>query len=137
MANRTRVVLLVAGNDQGDLPIALALEGDGAANYTYVTAPTISAARAFCGMASPDVLVLEERLPDGEGLALLGELVGAHSELAFAAILLLEAENQALVAQARRLGAYDCLVNGHGLPDYLGRSIAGALAQLELRRENA
>ncbi|HEU5087114.1 MAG TPA: hypothetical protein VFT99_06700, partial [Roseiflexaceae bacterium] len=55
---------------------------------------------------------------------------------AFARVMLLGADDAALVARAVSLGAHDCLLVERDLP-FLPRVVAGALAQLDLRRENA
>lgn len=135
MSRSPRTVLIVGIGSADFASLQHALEHDLAGAYTCVPAPTAAAARAHCRASLPDAIVLDDSLADG--MALLGELSVANGEHACAIVLLVEAGDQASAAHAQALGAHDYLIKGPELARYLGRAIAGAIAQAELRRQNA
>ncbi|HEY8077034.1 MAG TPA: response regulator [Labilithrix sp.] len=59
------VVLLVEDHDEARAFYASALR---AAGFEVIEAPTLHAAGATCETQRPDVIVLDRRLPDGDGL---------------------------------------------------------------------
>ncbi|SPE40773.1 hypothetical protein SBA3_3920005 [Candidatus Sulfopaludibacter sp. SbA3] len=71
-----------------------------AAGFAVSQVPTASAARAACLDKPPDLLVVDQGLPDGNGLDLLFEL----RPLAAAAILTLGTLSPTVTATARYLG---------------------------------
>ena len=135
MIASARTVLIVDTLDTG-AEVQCILEADPAGYYCKLTT-TPEAARALWHSTPPDVVVLSARLPERDGLALLAQLTSEQGTLAFATIVLLEAADQALVAQARALGAYACLFKTADLPLYIAQAAACAIEHLDLQREHA
>jgi PAS domain S-box-containing protein len=134
---KQHTILIVDGDSEACAELKRVLELNLAAAYTCAIAATAASAWAFLRTGSPAAILLGGGLPDSDGLALLAELVGAYGALAFAIIMLLDADDQALAAQALKLGAHDYVVKQCDVQPSLGRVIAGAIVQLELRRQNA
>ncbi|MEP6503285.1 MAG: diguanylate cyclase, partial [Betaproteobacteria bacterium] len=95
------------------------------------TAYTLAAARARLADddargALPDVLLVDVRLPDGNGLELLGEVRGKGLDIAV--VMLTGSGDEALVVTALRSGADDYVVKAGAYLDRLPATLAGVVA---------
>ncbi|MCU0494148.1 MAG: PAS domain S-box protein, partial [Chloroflexaceae bacterium] len=100
-----------------------------------VAVPTAAAARQHCRTSLPIALVVRQRLPDGVGPALLTELQAEYGPLAFATLLLLEADDQAPLAQAHGVHDVVCWQVGHG--HLVSRLLTALIDKLALQHQHA
>jgi signal transduction histidine kinase/DNA-binding response OmpR family regulator len=114
-----------------------ALQGYLDTGYTCVIASTAAAARALCRATQPDALLLSDRLPDSDGLALLDELKGEHGALAFAIVLLHDTDDRTVAAKALERGVHVCPIRQQDIGPCLAHVLAAVVAQLQLQRQNA
>jgi len=122
-------VLYVEDNEQdADLTCRrlarLAPDVDVGTVHTLADARTRLAAHEAAGTL-PDVLLVDVRLPDGNGLELLGE-VRARG-LAVAVVMLTGSGDEALVVAALRSGADDYVVKSGGYIDRLPATLAAVV----------
>jgi diguanylate cyclase (GGDEF)-like protein/PAS domain S-box-containing protein len=95
------------------------------------TVHTLAAARARLDQADgastllPDVLLIDVRLPDGNGLELLGEV--RRRGLPLAVVMLTGSGDEALVVTALRSGADDYVVKAGAYIERLPATLAGVL----------
>jgi CheY-like chemotaxis protein len=89
-------------------------------------------ALAICQATPPDCLLLDYRLPDMDGIAVLARLRTQHD---VPVVLLTGVGNEALAVEALQHGAQDYLVKGMLTPERLGLTIKRAIANVQLVRE--
>lgn len=100
---QTRCVLVVDSDPQ----IAASLK-DGASGVSVLHGATIAEARAALASQDVDVAVIADMLPDGEGLALAGDLISGRHPVQTIVLAANPSFNQAI--HAMRMGASDLLV---------------------------
>jgi two-component system OmpR family response regulator len=104
-------VLLVEDNPDAVEIYRLALRGAG---YTVIEAPTLLRARACARILLPDIVVLDARLPDGDGLQVLSDWRNSESPMREVPVIVLTAAvsrqeiEAALVAGANEFVAKPC-----------------------------
>ncbi|MGF1514646.1 MAG: GAF domain-containing protein [Elainellaceae cyanobacterium] len=89
----------------------------------------------LCQQAQPDVVLLDYRLPDLDGLEFLTTLKTLMGEQTPALILVTGQGSEAVATQSLKAGAADYLVKGQITPLSLQRSIERAVEQASLRRQ--
>jgi DNA-binding NtrC family response regulator len=95
--------------------------------------PTGQAALQKADEIGPDVVLLDLRLPDVDGVSLLGALKSRHPETS---VIMMTAFGQIEAAvEAMRKGATDFLEKPFGHPDKLRFSVRRALDEVKARRE--
>ena len=88
---------------------------------------------AMCQEHQPDVVLLDYRLPDIDGIEFLQTLVETGEPLP-AVIVLTGQGNEQIAVEAMKMGAQDYLVKGALDAGRLARAVRQALTQLELQR---
>jgi PAS domain S-box-containing protein len=136
MSQPSYTILILGGGRRMHASIQRALARGRSARYTCVRAPSAAAGRAICATAPPDAVLVCDPIPDASALELVAELSGAHGPLAFAIVPLLEGD-EATATRALELGAHDCVLHQRGFGLAIPRALSSALAQVELRRQNA
>ena len=103
--------------------VAQALKRDG---HRVTTAASIAEAEVQLATTSPDVLISDVVLPDGNGLDLVQRVVAAHPALP---VIVLSAQNTLTTAvRSTEVGAFDYLPKPFDL-DALSRTVQSALAR--------
>lgn len=97
------------------------------------TAPTLERARTLMRTAAPDVVLLDHRLPDGDGVAALGELRALRPTTAFV-VLTASAADSVLVA-ALEAGAAGFLSKTRSLSEVTGSIRAAATGEAVISPE--
>lgn len=121
-------ILVVDDDPDHRLLIRLRLEATGVG--TIEEAASAEEARAVAATTPPDLVLLDLRLPDADGLALLEELSRTD-----AAVVVVTAADQAEVAvDALRAGAADFITKHPGYLDLLPQVIERARLHRDLRR---
>src|SRR5690349_4421102 len=137
MTSLQHTVLIVDDNPEDRVALRRALQRDLGTTYTYYEATTAAEGLARSRELRPDVVLLDYLLPDGDGLAVLDELVAEHGPHAFAVLMLTGNGDEQLAATALKLGAHDYLSKGAQLGQQLSRAIAGAIEKAGLQRDIA
>ncbi|PSB05127.1 PAS domain-containing protein [Merismopedia glauca] len=83
----------------------------------------------------PDVLLLDYRLPDLDGLEFLSQLQPTTQEFCLPIILMTGQGNEAIAVQSMKAGAQDYLVKGQITPEGLQQAVNGAIEAVQLRTQ--
>ena len=110
------------------------LEHDQEHSFVCYEAASAAEGIARCRELRPHAVLLDYRLPDEEGLAVLASLIDEHGPDAFAMLLLTGQGSEQLAVAAMKLGAHDYLVKDLHLRHQFGRAVAGAIERARLRR---
>lgn len=98
--------------------------------YSIREAATAREARALLEAAEPDLVLLDYRLPDADGVDLLPEFVARHVPV----IMLTGMEQPEIIVEAMQQGAHDYLPKGRLTEEALERAIANAMEKAALQR---
>jgi signal transduction histidine kinase len=123
-----RVDLLIVEDDDVDREAVQRLLGS---TFAVRAAALGSEARALWQQSQPDVVLLDYRLPDVDGLALIPELADAFIPV----IVLTGEESPEVVVEAMQRGAQDYLVKNHLSKHALEYAIANAIEKVTLKRD--
>ena len=102
------------------------------AGYVVLREASGEGAIVTCRRERPDVVLLDLRLPDENGMAVLGRLHGQRA----AVVLLIEPGDDDVAVQAMQLGAESFLTKPVDL-GHLAAVIARVLEKVRLSRENS
>lgn len=130
MDARQQLNLLIVEDDEIDREVLRRLLGS---SYHVDEAETAARARALIEAQRPDCVILDYRLPDASGLALVPEL----AERFIPVILSTGEENPRVIVESMQQGAQDYLVKGRLTKEALERAIHNAVEKVELRRHLA
>ncbi|MBD2365051.1 PAS domain S-box protein [Anabaena minutissima FACHB-250] len=108
------------------------LQEDSLYNYRILEFETATQAMAWCQQGISDIILLNFRLPDGNGLEFLEEFRKLVSHTQTAIILLTEEDNAAIAVRAMKSGAQDYLVKSKLTPATLQKAIHDAVEQRHL-----
>ncbi|WP_414516977.1 PAS domain S-box protein [Nostoc sp. PCC 9305] len=105
--------------------------------YTYDIYEFESGNKALqaCQAKIPDVILLDYRLPDLDGLEFLTQLQRQTSNSQISVIILTGQGDETIAVQAIKSGAQDYLVKGKLTSDNLRRAVHGAIEQMQLMRQ--
>ncbi|MEH1817650.1 MAG: PAS domain S-box protein [Nostoc sp.] len=88
-----------------------------------------------CQEKIPDVILLDYRLPDIDGLEFINQLQRQTQGSQISVIMLTGQGDETIAVQAIKNGAQDYLVKGKLTPDNLRRAVHGAIEQMQLMRQ--
>jgi PAS domain S-box-containing protein len=120
----TRLLLIEDGPDQAKSIKALLESGLGA---TVDVAGSYARARELIARGPYDAVVLDSRLPDGEGLEILEEM--SSMEVSPPVIVIMEDGEGDIVVNALRLGVFGCLARGVDAPELLVETVQRAVSR--------
>lgn len=103
--------------------------------YRIIEAETGEQALKLATERRPDCILLDYRLPDADGLALLARLTRQSIEDPYAIVMLTGAGEVAVAVQALKGGALDYLDKNNLNPDRLHRAVQYAMGHAGLKRE--
>ncbi|OCQ89948.1 hypothetical protein BCD64_18585 [Nostoc sp. MBR 210] len=83
----------------------------------------------------PDVILLDYRLPDLDGLEFLAQLQASSPQLDLPVIMVTGQGSEAIAVQVMKAGAQDYLVKEHITPATLQRAVQGAIETVQLRNQ--
>jgi signal transduction histidine kinase len=131
MTHEKTIDVLIVDDDPDHVFLArTAFERD--PRWAVDTAPTVAAARERLAARTYDVVVADYRLPDGDGLELIGDLQPRGL-----VIVMTAQGNERVAVDALQRGAYDYVVKDAGFPDRLPGIIDRALARYRAEMEGA
>ena len=96
--NTMPLALVVDDSPDAAETLVMLIEMEG---FQAVAAGSLAAARQQLALQTPDLVLLDHQLPDGNGLELLDELAGSQIEV----VMLTGSGDPDLVREARRRGA--------------------------------
>ena len=74
----------------------------------------------------PDILILDLMLPDADGLEVLKEVHGQHSNIQ---VIVISAQNQiSVIADTQKLGVFNYVVKGEGAIKYLRKTVENLIS---------
>ncbi len=128
-------LLLIDDSAEDRLTFRRYLTKDSPQAFVITEAANLAEARQRAAFDSPDCVLLDYNLPDGDGLALLQQLLGAHGRHAFGVVMLTASGETQVAVDALKSGAHD-YVDKNGLtPLRLKQSVSNAIAQARLHRQ--
>jgi PAS domain S-box-containing protein len=130
-----RTVLIVDDNIEDCKTLRRSLEQDSSTTYRCHEAHTAAEGLALCRSVKPEVILIDDSLPEFNGLTLLEALFAEHGALAFAVIMLTGTGSEAIATKALKLGAQDYLVKEYDLQYRLLPAIANAIDKVELQHQ--
>ncbi|HVZ35312.1 MAG TPA: response regulator, partial [Polyangiaceae bacterium] len=122
-----RKILVVDDNDVDRKHIRRLLGPD----YSIVEAATVRAAREWLEAEGIECVLLDQRLPDGEGIELLAALV----ERGLPVLMLTAQGNEQLAVQALKGGARDYITKSNLTRELLQKSVVHAIERSQLELE--
>jgi CheY-like chemotaxis protein len=103
-------------------------------SYQFTEAETVADAVDVLHNQTPDCILLDYQLPDGDGLELLEELAAKPGTSQVPVIFLTGQGSEEVAVQAMKQGAQDYLVKNTLSPNILYRTIHSAIERTELQR---
>ena len=123
--------ILVVDDDEGLLILmAEALREE---KYEVFTAASARAARESLAAHTPDLMLLDLKLPDAEGPALVASLQSVASSVPF--VIVTGQGDQKAAVEVMKQGALDYVMKDTGLLDLLGAVVKRALAAVDRERD--
>jgi diguanylate cyclase (GGDEF)-like protein len=135
MEKRSYRVLLVEDSPEDREAFSRLLCNSGGEDYHFLEAETAEQALAMCREHRPDCVLLDYRLPDGDGLDVLAQLAAADVEALVPVVMLTGQGNETDAVQALQGGAQDYLVKGAVTAQGLRWAIHNAMEKVALRRQ--
>ncbi len=135
MEKRSYRVLLVEDSPEDRAAYGRLLRQGIGEEYHLLEADTAERAVALCREHRPDCVLLDYRLPDGDGLDVLAQLTAGDVETAVPVVMLTGQGNEAVAVQALQGGAQDYLVKGGLTGQNLRWAIHNAMEKVALRRQ--
>ncbi|MFN6485273.1 MULTISPECIES: PAS domain S-box protein [unclassified Nostoc] len=111
------------------------LEHDDRYSYDIYEFESGKQALQGCQWKTPDVILLDYRLPDIDGLELMNKLQQQTEGSQTSVIMLTGQGDETIAVQAIKSGAQDYLVKGKLTSDNLRRAVHGAIKQMQLMRQ--
>lgn len=102
--------------------------------YVFIEAGSGAQGIALCKSEKPDCILLDYKLPDADGLAVLASLL-ANAASPCAVVVATDVDDTATAVQALRSGAYDYLLKKDLCAAILRHSLRNALNDVALKRQ--
>ncbi len=134
-SERRHTILLIDDSPEDRAAYRRYLQRDRHHAYDVLEADSAASGLEHCqGEVLPDVILLDYRLPDMDGLAFLNVLVQQRGTLGVPVLMLTGQGSEAIATQAMKNGAQDYLVKGTLTADLLCKTVAGAMEQFQLQQ---
>jgi PAS domain S-box-containing protein len=129
------IVLLVEDCLEDRETIARYLQAEQQNQYKIVEAQKVEEGLALYQQCQPDLVLLDYRLPDADGLEFLEQIEQEKNGSCCPIILLTGQGNEKLAVQAMKAGACDYLVKGQVQPKELRSAVNSAIENARLRAQ--
>ena len=113
------------------------LSGDASTPYAFSEAETAEAGLEILAREKPDCVLLDNNLPDEDGLELLPKLLSAPGCSHLPVIMLSGVGNEAVAVSAMKNGAQDYVVKGSVTPSALQKAVKYSIERVNLQLEVA
>jgi len=127
MSQTQRTVLIVDDNPEDCEVYRRYLLGDEEYHYTVVVAGLGQEGLALHQQHQPDIVLLDYRLPDLDGLEFLAQLKAQTQQIVLPVIMLTGKGNEVIAVQSMKMGAQDYLVKEQVTPHGLRLAVNGAI----------
>ena len=135
MDHTSYTVLIVDDSPEDRAAFVRFLSRDPLHRYHCVEAATAHDAIEQCRTTHFDCVILDQYLPDMQGVDLLKSLIDEHGILRFASVMVTGSGNEAVAVTAMKHGAQDYLIKAAATPLELRRVINNAIDRVGLQRE--
>ncbi|MEH2027598.1 PAS domain-containing protein [Nostoc sp.] len=135
MSQRSRIVLIVDDSPEDRELYRRCLLRDREYSYTLLEATLGQEGLELWQQHQPDVVLLDYRLPDLDGLEFLAQLQSLSPQPCLPVIVVTGQGNEAIAVQAMKAGAQDYLVKGQITPEGLQIAVNGAIETVRLRTQ--
>jgi PAS domain S-box-containing protein len=135
MNQKTRSVLIVDDSSADSELYRRYLLGNGDYDYAILEAKSGQEGLALWQQHHPNVVLLDYRLPDLDGLEFLAELRNWERSPLLPVIMVTGQGNEAIAVQAMKAGAQNYLVKGQITPERLQLAVDGAIAMVDLHNQ--
>ena len=134
--NNSPHVLIVDDNSVDTETIERFLERAGWSDDKISVVHDASAAVEFCNSWSPECIILDYRLSDIDGLALMQRIATNVNRVPIAVVILTGQGNEDVAVSAMKLGAHDYITKSNLTPERLSRAVHEAIRRRALERES-
>ena len=135
MPKPLRTVLLVDDVKEDRVLIRRALRQDPNVDYQVLEAENGAQALSYLHELQPDCLLLDYKLPDTDGLALLKTIVEQAAPHIYPVVMLTSTHRTALVVETMQQGAHDFLPKATFTAEHLHQAIQNATEKVALLRQ--
>ncbi|MBD2341366.1 PAS domain-containing protein [Calothrix sp. FACHB-156] len=135
MSQSQRTVLIVDDNPEDCELYRQYLLQDWEYQYTVVVAELGQTGLQLWQVHQPDMVLLDYRLPDIDGLEFLNQLQAITRQPFVPVIVVTGQGNEAIAVQAMQAGAQNYLVKGGITPEEMRLAVNGAIENLQLRTQ--
>lgn len=135
MAQISRTVLLVDDSPEDRELYRRQLQRDPDYSYTIFEAELGQQGLALWHQHQPDIVILDYRLPDLDGLDFLKQLSAANQPPYLPVIVVTGQGSEAIAVQTIKAGAQDYLVKGHITAESLQWTVNHTIESVQLRRQ--
>ncbi|WP_017720185.1 PAS domain S-box protein [Kamptonema formosum] len=135
MADRHRKILIVDDSPEDRATYRRYLLQDSKYTYTFLEEDSGERALQLCDQPDLDVVLLDFRLPDLDGLEFLSELRAQPDKNSPPVVMLTGQGNESVAVTAMKSGATDYLVKGKISPENFRDAIHSAIENSYLRRQ--
>ncbi|MBE9182624.1 PAS domain-containing protein [Oculatella sp. LEGE 06141] len=135
MQRPSRTILIVDDSPEDRELYRRYLQRDPDYSYTILEASLGRQGLELWQQQQPDLVLLDYRLPDLDGLELLAQLPSSTPQSCFPVVVITGQGNEAIAVQAMKAGAQDYLVKEQITPEGLHLSIHGAIETVQIRTE--
>ncbi|MDB5336649.1 MAG: hybrid sensor histidine kinase/response regulator [Planctomycetaceae bacterium] len=127
-------ILIVDDSPEDCVAYQRNLERGGRRDYSFEFAHSATRGLELCRSLTPDCVLLDFNLPDGDGLDFMAQLHSEHGTNSPPVIMVTGQGNESVAVQAMKSGAQDYLVKG-AITDTLLHSIQNAIQYASLKRQ--
>ncbi|MEH2330281.1 PAS domain-containing protein [Nostoc sp.] len=135
MSQRSRIVLIVDDSPEDRELYRRCLLRGGEYSYTFLEATSGQQGLELWQQYQPDVVLLDYRLPDLDGLEFLAQLQPLSQQPCLPVIVVTGQGNEAIAVQVIKAGAQDYLVKEQITPEGLQIAVNGAIETMQLRTQ--
>jgi CheY-like chemotaxis protein len=135
MNQQHRTILIVDDSPEDRELYRRYLLSDSDHSYTILEAPLGQQGLALWQQHQPDIIILDYRLPDLDGLEFLAQLQSYTQTPDLAVIVVTGQGNEGTAVQAIKAGAQDYLVKGQITPEKFQLAVNGAIASVQLQTQ--
>jgi PAS domain S-box-containing protein len=135
MSQRSRIVLIVDDYPEDRELYRRYLLRDQDYLYTILEASLGQQGLELWWQHQPDLVLLDYRLPDLDGLEFLAQICPSTQLPCLPVIVITGQGNEAIAVQAIKAGAQDYLIKGQITPERLYLAVNGAIATMQLRTQ--
>jgi signal transduction histidine kinase/methylmalonyl-CoA mutase cobalamin-binding subunit len=130
-----RTLLIIDDSSEDRARVIAHISCDTNSQYRIIEAGSVSEALAALAQGAPDCVVLNQHLPDGEGLDFLRAASDDHGRLPFPAVVLADVGDPETAVALMKAGARDYLVKSNAAADAIRFAVTSAIYKVQTERQ--